>query len=362
MRSHSVALSHHWLIRRRGGEKVLDAFRELFPAADVFTLIHDPRYEWPTLPAPRVRASFLNGLPGASRHYPKLLPLMPMAARRIRIPPVDLVLCSDAALAKAMSVDPRTKLLCYCHSPMRYAWDLSDVYRATLPVLLRPLWGPMIARVREADRLAARRVDLFIANSRHVADRIRRAYGRESTLIHPPVDLPDSPTNGVREDFYLCVGHHVAYKQLDLAVEACRRLNRKLVVIGDGPEAARLRNVAGGNVKWLGWQPDDVVRQHYARARALIFPGEEDFGIVPVEAMAHGCPVIAYGVGGATETVAVGRTGLLFSDQDVGSLARAIEQADETSFDPAGMLDHCQQFSRPRFLRQMNEFTNRVMA
>lgn len=362
MDARSAVLTHHWLVRRRGGEKVLDAFRELFPSADIYTLIHEPKYDWPLQPTPRVRASLLDQIPGAARHYPKLLPLMPWAARRLRLPPVDLVLCSDAAVAKAMTPDPRSKLVCFCHSPMRYAWDLSDVYRATLPAPLRPLWGPMIARVRDADRRAAQRVDVFIANSRHVAERIRRAYGRESTAIHPPVELPDGPTTGARGDFYLCVGHHVAYKRLDLAVEACRRLNRRLIVIGEGPDVARLRNTPGANVQWLGWQSDTVVKQHYATARGLLFPGEEDFGIVPVEAMAHGCPVIAYGVGGATETVAAGRTGVLFHEQTVECLVEAIESLEGMRFDPTSMFEYCQQFSRPRFLRQIESVLNRALT
>ncbi len=349
----SAVLTHHWLVRRRGGEKVLEALCELLPDSPIYTLVHDPKGAgagWPD-----VHTSFLQRIPGGRRHYAKLLPLMPVAARRIRLPPVDLVVCSDAAIAKAMRPDPRSKVVCYCHSPMRYVWDLAETYRASVPWLLRPFWKRTAARLRAADRHAAERVDLFVANSRHVADRIRRHYGRDSVVVHPPVDLPPAPATGTREDFYLCVGHHVPYKRLDLAVAACRRLKRKLIVIGNGPDVARLRGTQDQSVSFLGYQPDDVVRDHYRRAKALLFPGEEDFGIVPVEAVAHGCPVIAYGVGGASETVADGRTGVLFEEQTVESLAAAIERTEGISFDPVAMHVHTQRFSRARFLREMRE-------
>ncbi len=377
----SAVLTHHWLVRRRGGEKVLEALCELLPDSPVYTLVHDPAGAgagWPD-----VHTSFLQRIPGGRRHYAKLLPLMPLAARRMRLPPVDLVVCSDAAIAKAMRPDPRSKVVCYCHSPMRYVWDLAETYRASVPWLLRSFWRRTAARLRAADRRAAERVDLFVANSRHVADRIRRHYGRDSVVVHPPVDLPAAPATGTREDFCLCVGHHVRYKRLDLAVAACRRLKRKLIVIGNGPDAERLCRECSGRrlvgrggsagrastlnglraagrysttgpaVEFLGFQPDEVVRDHYRRARTLLFPGEEDFGIVPVEAMAHGCPVIAYGVGGACETVTDGQTGVLFDEQTVGSLAAAIERAEAISFDPAAMHAHTQRFSRARFLREM---------
>jgi glycosyltransferase involved in cell wall biosynthesis len=308
-----------------------------------------------------VNTSFLQHIPGAKRHYPKLLPLLPLAARRIKLPPVDLVVCSDAAIAKAITPASRSKVVCYCHSPMRYVWDLCETYRATLPVFLRPLWRPLARRVRGADRRAAQRVDQFVANSRHVADRIRRHYGRDSVVVHPPVDLPPKPATGPREDFYLCVGHHVAYKRLDLAVEACRKLGRKLVVIGEGPDVQRYENLSNPDIEFLGWQPGEVIRDHYRRARALLFPGEEDFGIVPVEAMSHGCPVIAYGVGGATESVIDGQTGVWFAEQTVDCLAAGIERLETMSFDSVVLRAHTQRFSRARFLQQMRQVLQSVV-
>lgn len=353
----NAVLTHHWLVARRGGEHVLAALRELLPAAPIYTLVHDPRSAgdgWGD-----VHTSFLQHLPGARRHYPKYLPLHPLAARRVRLPDVDLVVCSDAALAKAMRPAPRSRVVCYCHSPMRYVWEpaISRVYAAReLPALLRPMWGPLCAYLRRCDQAAAARVDRFVANSHAVAERIRRAYARECRVIYPPVALPPAPASHPRESHFLCVGRHVPYKRLDLAVEACAALRRPLVVIGDGPDLSRLRTLhAGATIRFLGYQPDHVVREHYRTARALLFPGEEDFGIVPVEAMAHGCPVIAYGAGGATESVVDGSTGVLFAEQSVECLASAIERFDRCSFDSAAMHAAMQRFSRERFLAEMRD-------
>ena len=364
----SAVLTHHWLVRRRGGERVLEALCELLPDAPIYALVHDPAgFEQPdaeqfTGTARPIRTSILQHIPGARRHYPKLLPLMPFAARRMKLPPVDLVVGSDAAIAKAMTPDSRSKVVCYCHSPMRYVWDLSDTYGATLPAMFRPLWGPLVRRIRIADRRAADRVDQFVANSRHVADRIRRHYGRDGVVVYPPVDLPTAPATGPREDFYLCVGQHVPYKRLDLAVEACRKLGRELVVIGEGPDVRRYQPLGHSNVRWLGWQPSGVANQYYRCARGLLFPGEEDFGIVPVEAMSHGCPVIAYGVGGATESVIDGQTGVWFEQQTAECLVAAIERAEGMAFDPVAMHTHAQRFSRVRFLREMRAVLMSVLG
>jgi glycosyltransferase involved in cell wall biosynthesis len=198
-----------------------------------------------------------------------------------------------------------------------------------------------------------------------VAARIRRDYGRESVIVYPPVDLPAEPSREAREDFYLCVGHHVPYKRLDLAVEACTRLGRRLVVIGEGPEVKRLRGQrlrGQGDVTWLGWQPSEVIAECYRRARGLLFPGEEDFGIVPVEAMAHGCPVVAYGVGGATETVSDGVTGVLFKEQHADALIEAMRKVESTVFDPVAMHAAMQRFSRRRFLGEMGAVLRAVCS
>ncbi len=352
----SAVLTHHWLTRRRGGERVLEALGELLPESPIYTLVHDRAGlgDWP-LSERAIHETWLGRIPGARRHYPKLLPLMPLAARQTRLPEVDLVVCSDAAVAKVLRPAQRSKVVCYCHSPMRYVYEptIRAEYARTLPALLRPLWGPVTACVRRADYRAAQRVDQFVANSAHVAERIQRCYGRDAVVVHPPVDLPDAPATGPREDFLLCVGYHVAYKRLDLAVAASAKLRRQLVVIGSGPEMQRLQRQSPGNVRWLGWQSTESIVDHYRQAAALLFPGEEDFGIVPVEAIAHGCPVVAYGVGGATESVVDGETGVLFEEQTVASLATAIERLGQLDFDPQRMHAHAQQFSKARFIEQM---------
>lgn len=357
-------------MRPRGGEKVLAAFCEVFPEAPIYTLVYDRRSAisqassggaetwepWAAAGRP-VRTSVLQWIPGATRHYPKLLPLMPLAYRAMKLPPARLVLCSDAALAKAMTAHSSSKLVCYCHSPMRYVWEeqISEQYRATLPRVLRGAWPALVRRLQDADRVAAKRVDLFIANSAHVSRRIEIAYQRNSMVIHPPVDVPTAPPRRAPpgspgERFYLCVGYHTAYKRLDLAVEACQRLRRNLVVVGDGPEADRLKNFAPQSVRFLGWQSNERIAEFYSRATALLFPGEEDFGIVPVESIGHGCPVIAYGVGGAAESVVAGRSGMFFEQPRVESLIAAIEAVERIEFDPQAMHADAMKFARPRFV------------
>ncbi len=361
----SAVLTHHWLVRRRGGEKVLEALAALVPQAPVYTLVHDATglRDSPLL-RHEIHASFLQKIPGASRHYPRLLPLLPFAATRVRLPDVDLVLCSDAAMAKAMRPARRSTVVCYCHSPMRYAYEdeLYEEYRRTIPLLGRPIFRAAVARARSIDRRAAERVDVFVANSRHVAERIRRSYGREAEVVHPPIEIPPAPNSRPRDDYYLSLGFHTAYKRLDLSVEACRRLGRKLVVIGTGPDVDRLRSTSPRNVEWLGWQPDDVVEDHLSRARGLLFPGEEDFGMVPVEAFSRGCPVVAYGTGGATETVLPGVCGTWFEEQSVEDVVEAMRALEATTFDPLAMHREAQRFGAERFRQEMRSVVDEALS
>lgn len=375
----SAVLTHHWLTRFRGGERVLEALGDLLPDAPIYTLVYDPagfspgqfpRAARSGRAARAIHTSFLQRLPAARSRYQNYLPLMPLAARTLRLPEADLVVCSDAALAKAMRPHPRSVVVCYCHSPMRYVYEppVREEYRRALAWPLRPLWSPTLALVRRADQRAARRVDRFVANSRHVAARVERAYGRPAEVVYPPVDLPPAPPAWPRESFYLAVGYHVPYKRLDLAVEACRRLGRRLVVIGDGPDVRRIEqqrrrdSQAHLHVTLLGWQDAAVIRDHYARAAALLFPGEEDFGIVPVEAMAHGCPVIAYGVGGATESVIPNETGVLFDRQQPDSLIAAMNRCETLRFDPHRMHAAMLRFSRAAFLQSMASILQAALA
>ncbi len=307
-----VALVHDWLTGMRGGEKCLEVLCRAFPDATLHTLIHRPGALSPAIEGMTIRTSPLQRVPGIVRHYRHWLPLMPLAARSWEVGSVDLVISLSHCVAKAVRVPPGVPHVCYCFTPMRYAWQ-RDAYLdgwSGRPLRLAVV-GRVLDRLRAWDRATAARVSHFVAISETVRERIARCYGRESRVIRPPVDTDFyRPSHEPREDFYLCVSALVPYKRVEQAVAACSRSNRPLVVIGAGPARPRLERLAGPGVRFLGWQPDEVIRDHYRRCRALLFPGEEDFGIVPVEALACGAPVLALGRGGAAEIVdeAVGRT------------------------------------------------------
>ncbi|HLN24231.1 MAG TPA: glycosyltransferase [Patescibacteria group bacterium] len=359
-----VALIHYWLVKSRGGEKVLDALCELFPDADIFTHVYDPAAVSETIRRHTVHTTFIHKLPGAIRHYQTYLPLMPLALEALDLRAYDLVISSESGPAKGVLVSPETLHVCYCHTPMRYIWDLYHDYRASAGPLTRLLMPPLVHYLRLWDVVSANRVDQFIANSSAVARRIQRHYRRPSRIIHPPVDVDAFVPVAQPDDFYLVVGQLVPYKRAELAVEAFNRLGRKLVVIGDGPQLKALRAQAGPMVSILGPQPFSVLRDHYARCRALVFPGEEDFGIVPVEAMASGRPVIALRKGGALDTVVEGLSGLFFDRPEPQSLMDAVIrfEAAEHDFDSAAIVAHARQFDRSRFLAEMREVLDRGWA
>ena len=344
-----VALVHHWLVRRRGGERVLEAMSRALPGADLFTLVHDPK----RCPAPaevaRVVTSRLGRIPFGRKTFRAWLPLFPRLYAELDLSGHDLVVSSDASVAKAVTVPDGVPHLCYCYSPVRYAWDLRDVYlERGVPAPLRPLARGVLEGLRKADAEAAGRVDAFVAISAHVADRIRRAYGRDCAIVAPPVDIEffTPGKTSVETDVspaerpYLLLGEAVPYKRFDLAVEACRRLDRPLIVAGGGPEFARLRKTAGPRTRFIPDPSDEQVRELYRGCRVLLFPGEEDFGLVPVEAMACGRPVVAYGVGGAAETVLPGRTGVLYEQAGVDGLLEGMEQFEQSegAFDPSACV------------------------
>jgi glycosyltransferase involved in cell wall biosynthesis len=312
LRGLRVAIVHDWLTGLRGGEKCLEVVCAAFPDATLHTLIHREGAVGPTIGGMAIRTSPLQKVPGVFRHYRHLLPVMPLAARSWRVGEVDLVLSLSHCVAKAVRVPPGVPHVCYCFTPMRYAWDGRAAYLEgwTGRPLRRRVVGAVLDRLRAWDRGTAARVSHFVAISRTVRGRIARCYGRDAAIIEPPVDTSFyTPDGGPRGGDYLCVSALVPYKRIDQAVEACRRTGRSLVVIGSGPDRERLERLAGPTVRFLGWQPDEVIRDHLRRCRALLFPGEEDFGIVPIEALACGSPVIALNRGGAAETIdnAVGR-------------------------------------------------------
>ncbi|KAA2212041.1 glycosyltransferase [Teichococcus oryzae] len=354
-----VAIVHYWLVNMRGGEKVLEALCEMYPGADIFTHVYDPSAVSERIRSHRVRTTMIARLPFARRLYQAYLPLMPLALEQLDLREYDLVISSESGPAKGVLTRPDALHVCYCHTPMRYIWNMYLDYKSGAPRLLR---GPILYlahRLRNWDYSTAARVDYFMANSHNVAERISKYYRRPAAVVYPPVDLEtfappaEAPPADKADGFYLCAGQLLRYKRVDLAIEACRALGRRLVVLGAGSEYEALRRSAGPEVEFLGRVDDATLRSYYARCRALLFTGEEDFGIVPLEAMACGRPVIAYGRGGALETVAPGISGLHFPEQTTASLQKAILrfEAQEHIFDPATIAAHAGKFSKAAFRR-----------
>lgn len=362
-----VALVHNWLVTFGGADRVLLALHELFPRAPVFVGLHDLGRLPEAFRQLDVRATWLQRVPGAAQHHRLLVPVMAFAFARLVLRGYDVVVSSSHAGAHGVSVRDALHI-CYCHTPMRYAWDRRDEYLAAMPAVARPAARLMLTWLRRWDWAAAQRVDLFIANSRNVADRIRRHYGRDATVIYPPVDVDffspghaDGRAAG-EDDFYLVVGRLVPYKRADLAVEAFNHLHRALIIVGDGPERRRLEASARPHIHFAGVVSDDQLRDYYRQCRALVFPGEEDFGIVPVEAQACGRPVIAFGRGGVLESVVPGRTGVFFAEQTRDALAAAVRAFEGQRFAPDTIRAHAEQFSRQRFMREMTEFVTQAVA
>jgi glycosyltransferase involved in cell wall biosynthesis len=360
-----VVLAHDWLTGMRGGEKCLEAFCRLWPDAPLYTVVHKRGSVSPLIENRTVRTSWLQKLPASHRYYRYLLPFMPSAVNWT-LPECDLVLSISTCVAKSVQPPPGVPHICYCNSPMRYAWHMRDSYG------WRGIKGWMIDvllnRIRAWDRRTAAHVSHFIANSNEIKQRIRDCYDRDSVVIYPPVDTDYyHPSMQPREDFYLAVSALAPYKRFDLAVEACNRLGKKLVVIGSGQELGKLKKLAGPTVHVLGWQPDEAIRDHMRRARALLFPGREDFGIVPVEAQACGLPVIALGQGGATETVVplggnAPPTGVWFPVQTVDCMIEAIERFEQhtADFDPLALRRNAERFNTQRYEREITDYVQEV--
>jgi glycosyltransferase involved in cell wall biosynthesis len=321
-----VALIHYWLVGMRGGEKVMEVFSDLYPDADIFTLVCDRNAISEKLRRHRITTSFLQKI-GGVRHYQKMLPLMPYALESFDLSGYDLVISSEAGPAKGIIPGPQATHICYCHSPMRYIWDLYPQYRAAAGPMTRALMSLTAPSLRQWDVSTSHRVDHFIANSNYVARRIERYYHRKAHVVSPPVNLSRFAAVDGPGTYYLCAGQITPYKRIELAVEACTRLGERLVVIGAGAGTA-LKRSAGPTVEFLGAVDDAAMTRHFARCKALLYPGVEDFGIVPLEVMASGRPVIAFASGGALETVIEGRTGLFFHRQTADALMDAIRRFD----------------------------------
>lgn len=362
-----VALVHDWLTGMRGGERVLEALVELFPDAPVHTLVHRAGSTSPTIERREIRTSFLQRVPGAKGGYRWFLPLLPKAVESLDVHGADLVVSSSHAVAKGVPTGS-TPHLCYCHTPMRYVWDQYEEYfgpgRTSRPVR----WAArgVTPFLRRWDAGSAAGVDAFVANSAHVRERIRRIYRREARVVHPPVDVGRFRPSARREDVYLVVSALVAYKRIDRAVDACTRLGRRLVVVGEGPELSGLRRRAGPSVTFAGRVTDEEVADLMGGCRALILPGVEDFGIAVVEARAAGAPVIALARGGALETVTdlrqdpEGGSGLLVEEPSVEAFCAAIEALEAADPDPAAVRDGVDRFGKGRFFAEMAREVERL--
>ncbi len=360
-----VAIVHEWFTGMRGGEKCVEALCEVFPDASLFTLVHVQGSVSPALERMPITTSFIQHLPFARTRYRHYLPLFPFAIRRFDLSDFDIVISSHHAVAKGVRTGPNTLHICYCHTPMRYIWHLYDEYFAAgrAGLMTRSAMKLCAPYLRRWDLRTAHNPHHFIANSQNVRQRINQLYHRDAVVIYPPVDTSFFTPSAAPGEFFLIVSAFVPYKRIDLAIEAFNRSGDRLVIIGDGPEDARLRARAGSTIEFHGWQPDEKLREYYARCTALIFPGEEDFGIVPLEAMASGKPVIAYAKGGALETVADTaelRTGILFPHQTIESLLEALQRFKQTSFSAAQLRAHALAFDRAIYKRKMLDFIMRA--
>jgi glycosyltransferase involved in cell wall biosynthesis len=373
-----VAIVHHWFISLAGGERVVNAIANIFPTADLFTLFLDKTKLPPAIGERRIVTSFLDRIPTARKAHRHFLPLYPLAIEMLDLSGYDLVITSDSGPMKGVITDPQATHICYCHSPMRYLWDGHSAYLRMMPPLMQTLFGVASHYVRNWDYAAAQRVDHFIANSRYVAGRIRKYYRRDSTIIHPPINTSQSFLAAKHEDYYLAVGRLVPYKRTDVLIDACCRLGRKLVIVGEGPEMRRLMKNSRKNVEFLGEVDEAQLRNVYARCRALLFAADEDFGMVPLEAQSCGRPVIAFGKGGSLETVigtysplrersagnTTAITGVFYSEQTADSLVKAIlsfESAEEL-FIPEQIQLHARRFDTSIFLDRMREYISGVLA
>jgi len=361
-----VALVHDWLTGMRGGEKVLEVLCGLYPDADIFTLFHRPGTVSPAIERRRIITSFVQHLPLAARYYRRYLPLFPYAIERFRLHDYDLVISSSHCVAKSVMTPPHVRHLCYCHSPMRYAWDQFDAYFGPARVgalASRLVYRPVLSHLARWDARTAYRANRFLSNSQYVAGRIRRYYNRKSTIVYPPADTVFyHPVSAPRASHFLVVSALVPYKRIDLAIAACGRIGATLRIVGDGPDRSRLEASAGEHVTFVGQVSDEEIRQEYRTAMAVLLPGEEDFGIVPVEAQACGTPVVALARGGALETVLDGETGVLFSEPTVDRLAPALTRVAAMAFDRSRLRQHAEQFSRERHIAAMRQAIDEVLS
>ena len=357
-----VAIIHYWLVGMRGGERVLERLLALYPQADIFTLVYDPGAVSDAVRARKVTTSFIQKLPFAIKAYQRYLPLMPRALESFDLGGYDLVISSESGPAKGVIPPPTAKHVCYCHSPMRYLWDHHAQYGASAGLLAKVGMGLFFNGLRVWDVSTAARVDAFAANSTFVQKRIKKYYRRESEVIHPPVDVSAFAPRDDVEDRFLWVGQLTSYKRPDLAIDAFNRMKLPLLVVGTGEMERELHRRAGPTIDFVPRMKFDDLRRAYARARALVFTAEEDFGIVPVEAIASGRPVLALGSGGVLDTVKDGLSGLFFDRPDSDSLVEGIERLERwlPQFDPKASRETAIRFGPEQFDRKFIDFVDRA--
>lgn len=360
LRNKKTALVHYWLTGMRGGEKVVESICGLFPDIDIYTLVYDSKKISESIKKHKIFTSFIQKFPFSKKKYQNYLPFMPAAIEQFDLSDYDIVISSESGIAKGVLTKPETCHFCYCHTPMRYLWNMYFDYikNEKIRSLKKKMIEIFFNYLRIWDLATASRVDYFISNSKNVKRRILKYYRCDSEVIYPPVDVENMVFNTKKEDYYLVVSQLVSYKRVDLAVDAFNRLKKELIIIGEGQEYRRLKKIANSNIKFLGWESPENLKQYYANAKAFIFPGEEDFGITPVEAQASGTPVIGFGRGGLLETVIEGKTGLFFHKQDFKELINAIENFESNSrkFNGYEIRDNSLKFSKKRFEDELLRF------
>lgn len=351
-----VAIIHDWLTIYGGAESIIRILHDMFPDAPIYTTVYDKDNMPGDFRRMDIRTSYIQKFPFSKKKYTNYLSFMPRAVEQFDLSEYDLVISSSTCCSKGVLTGANTLHICYCNTPMRYGWDFYHEYRATKGFLSRIFIGSMMKKIRMWDRLSADRVDTFIANSNNVARRIQKHYRRKSTVIYPPVRTKLFQKSRIDDGFYLVVSRLVPYKRIDLVVEAFSKMGHQLVVIGSGSEYQSISAMAAHNIKMLGRVDDDKVLDYMKRCRAFLFPGEEDFGITPIEAQACGKPVIAYGRGGALETVIDGKTGIFFYEQTVNDVINAVRRFETVEFDAGVIREHAEKFSEERFRTELKDF------
>lgn len=354
-----MALIHDWLLTEGGAEKVLESFQTVFDKSPIYTLFYDEkRMENSFFSSSTVHSSVLQKIPFSRHFYRYLLPLFPWAIERFDLTSYEVILSGSHAVAKGVITREDQLHICYCYNPMRYVWDFQEEYLSSFQPLLGRIARKLFERVRLWDYENSKKVDLFVTSSFHVAKRIEKAYQRKALVIHPPVSVEDFFLSNQREEYYVTHSRFVPYKRVDLLVEAFGRMpDKKLVVIGDGPEEAKIRKMAKKNIELLGYVTREELAKIFSKAKAYVFGAEEDFGIGVIEAQSAGLPVIAFGKGGSLETVIEGKTGLFFAEPTALSLIEAIQlfEKKEGLFDPLLIRKHAERFNRQRFELEIKE-------